>query len=146
MTPTPAQEAMMRKVAFRVGFARYLHQHGDHRTAAVLSGKLEKTAGDAVEKLMSVALLGVPVLSYFGGRHLGRLAGNVYGNSITPSKAAVSEREYRLASAATQRMIDDMNAERTNKEITEALDEEDPARKAPPPRPFATPSLLRYGR
>jgi hypothetical protein len=139
--PTPAQIETMRKVAFHIGVARYLHLHGaeDPRLVDVLS----KTAG--ADDAIKLALLGVPVLGYLGGRHLGRVAGNLYGSAQSPSKSSVGEREYRLAAAATQRMIDDVNADRTNAAVSSVIDDEENKNK-PAARPFATPSLLRYGR
>lgn len=138
MTTKPSREEQMRKVAFYVGVARYAHTHGCH-------GMLQKTADAGT--LITLAALGVPVASYIMGRHAGRFAGNLYGNASTPSASSLAGREYDLATASTQRLIDEINAGRVNKVVADTLrePEEEAARKKPKPA-FSTPSLLRYGR
>jgi hypothetical protein len=136
---TPAQEAQMRKVAFYVGVVRYFHRHGKPAV-------LEKLAADGAG-VLAMAALGVPVVSYLAGRHAGRFAGNMYGNAATPSPVSLAGREYELADAATQRLIDELNAERVNSVVADTMAEPEREKKAKAPKPlFASPSLLRYGR
>lgn len=135
---TTTREEQMRKVAFYVGVARYAHKHGKQEL-------LQKTAD--VSTLVALAALGVPVASYVVGRHAGRFAGNMFGNASTPSPSSLAGREYELASASTQRLIDELNADRVNKTIAQTLREPEEEEAAKKPKPmFASPSLLRYGR
>ena len=114
----------MRKIAFKVGFARYY------------SEKMRKEASEkAAVDPSKLLLLGVlPSALGFGAGYLGgRTIGNLAGETVAPGKSGLESRQYELANEATKRLIEELKARRSNQDIARALKEEE----GNPQSPFA---------
>lgn len=119
---TQSKIARDRATAFRVGVARYLHQSGAMEKMAQIA---ERGGDDELTKVgfNPLLLAAIPAaLSAGAGTTVGNMVGTAYGSATEPSAATVAEREYDLAAAETQRLIDELEAKQHNQAIRRALE------------------------
>jgi len=111
-----------RATAFKAGFARYLHKHAiEHMVKVAEAGGDPRLTKVGINPLLMAAVLPAAA-SYVGGRAAGNIGGTAYGLATDTSPETVAEREYDLASAETQRLIEELKAQQHNRRIREAME------------------------
>lgn len=110
-----------RSHAFKIGFARYLHEHAlDHMRKVARQGGDPRLTKVGINPILLAAL--PAAASYVGGRAAGNIGGTAYGLATDASPDTVAEREYDLAAAETQRLIEELKAQQHNQRIRQAVE------------------------
>jgi len=110
-----------RKVAFEIGFARYCYENDiPERLKLAAAAANDGQTKVAVHPALLATLL-PSAIAYGGGNAAGQVGGSLYGMASGVSPETVSEREYELAEAATQQLIDELKTKRHNKSIQDIL-------------------------